>query len=108
MKTLVLLIAAMVVLVTVVEAAPPKPEPYRSHWMIAETKTDYGIGRTGLPEYSITGKLLSGQRWSIFTYSTVDFENISLGLVYRCKSGKAGSRWCAEGMIVQMLSLIHI
>ena len=83
---------------TVAEGQEEKPLP----WMLVEQTKYHGIGHLGLPEYSIKGRIVkTGQRWSIFTNSTLDFENIAVGLVYRCLGG-GREQWCPEGRIERM------
>ena len=83
---------------TVAEGQEEKPLP----WMLVEQKKYWGIGHLGLPEYSIKGQIVTtGQRWCIFTNSTLDFESIDVGLVYRCLGG-GRELWCPEGRIEQM------
>ena len=94
------LILSMIVLGSVAEGqnkTPPRPP-----WVVVERKVICNISDSGLPQYSIKGRTLWDQRWTIFTNSTSDFDSVSIGLVYRCTEDWDGDRWCPDGMVVQM------
>ena len=98
------LILAATVLGSVAEGqnkTPPRPP-----WVIVERKVVCDVSNGGLPQYSIRGRTLWGQRWTIFTNSTSDFESVSVGLVYRCTEEWDGDRWCPGGAILQMLTTL--
>jgi hypothetical protein len=79
------------------EKTPPRPP-----WVIVEQKVICPLSNGRIPQYIFKGRTLWGQRWTIFTNSTDDFEWVSPGLVYRCFEEFTGSRWCSDGMIERM------
>lgn len=100
------MIAAVAFLVMVVVAEAQDKTPPRPPWVVVERKSIHDV-RDGVPQYSIRGRTLWGQRWTIFTHSTSDFESVSPGLVYRCYEEWDGDRWCPDGMVEGMLT-IHL
>ena len=101
-KTIVLAVILFLVLAVLAEATdktPPRPP-----WVIVERKVICNV-RDGLPQYDIKGRTMWGQRWTIFTNSTSDFEWVAPGLVYRCFEEWDGDRWCPDGMIERMTTV---
>lgn len=102
-KIVVLAVILFLALVTVAESqgkTPPRPP-----WVIVEQKVICPLSNERVPQYIFKGRTMWGQRWTIFTNSTDDFEWVSPGLVYRCFEEWDGDRWCPDGMIERMTTI---
>ena len=97
---LILLIVGYAGKVEAQDKTPPRPP-----WVIVERKVICPLSNERVPQYIFKGRTLWGQRWTIFTNSTSDFEWVAPGLVYRCFEEWTGSRWCPDGMIERMTTV---